>query len=178
MPSNELLLREKDILDQLYNAESMMEIEKSVAQGYITLLGGNDHCGAETAADPALSFMALTQGNVIDVCFGVSSASISRGDVTPNMQASRAAKALLDECASNSTRAQFQQLAVTSYKNAFEEIVAHAERGSKLNCVTRCCRPKSVRDKTEQQLKAAFLELAKAVEECPILSDAMIHHVL
>mmetsp|Transcript_8365 Transcript_8365/g.20128 ORF Transcript_8365/g.20128 Transcript_8365/m.20128 type:complete len:164 (-) Transcript_8365:134-625(-) len=161
MPSNELLLREKDILDKLYDAESMMEIEKSVAQGYITLLGGN--CAD---ADPALSFLALTQGNVIDACFGVSSASISRGEVTPNMQSARTAKALLDECALNSTREQFQQLAVTSYKNAFEEVVAHNQRRSKLNCITRCCRPKKVRKKAEQQLKAAFLELAKAVGEC------------
>ncbi|CAJ1931892.1 unnamed protein product [Cylindrotheca closterium] len=95
MPSNELLLQERDILDKLYDAESMMEIEKSVAQGYITLLGGNQ----DADADPALSFMALTQGNVIDACFGVSSASMSRGEVTPNMQAARAAKALLDESA-------------------------------------------------------------------------------
>lgn len=159
MPSEELLLQENNILKKLYNSDEMMSIEKSVARGYITLLGGSKD------ADVNLSFAALTQGNVIDVCFGVSSVASSSGEITPSIICAKGAKALLEECSLNSTSDQFKPLAVNAYKNGFEEVVAHNDRMKELNCITRCCRPKTVRKKTEQQLKAAFLGLAKAVGE-------------
>eukprot|EP00980_Cylindrotheca_fusiformis_P024518 scaffold11979_cov130-Cylindrotheca_fusiformis.AAC.6 len=98
MPSNELLLNENEILNKLYDPDCMMAIELSVARGYIALLGGLDH----ENADLSLSFMSLTQGNVIDACFGVVDASIRRRETTPATRSATAAKQLLDECAANS----------------------------------------------------------------------------
>jgi hypothetical protein len=161
MPSNELLLRENEILNKkLYDADAMMSIKKSVAHGYIALLGGLDK-----SSDLCLSFMALTHGNVLDACFGVVDASVRRREETPATRSAKAAKELLDECAATTNSDKFQQLAVTAYCTGFEEVVAHNNKMGKLNCITRCFRSKKIRKKTENQLRAAFIDLAKAVAE-------------
>jgi hypothetical protein len=161
MPSNELLLKENEILDKkLYDADAMMSIKKSVAHGYIALLGGLDK-----TSDLSLSFMALTQGNVLDACFGVVDANIRKREETPATRSAKAAKELLDECAATTNSDQFAEIAVTAYCTGFEEVVAHNNKMGKLNCITRCFRSKKIRKKTENKLRAAFTELAKAVGE-------------
>lgn len=160
MPSSELLLRENEVLKKLYDADAMMCIQKSVARGYIALLGGLDE-----TSDLSLSFMSLTQGNVLDACFGVVDASVRRREETPATRSSKAAKEMLDDSAATTNSDQFKQLAVTSYRSGFEEVVAHNEKMGKLNCITRCFRSKKIRRKTEKQLRVAFMELAKAVAE-------------
>jgi hypothetical protein len=162
MPSNELLLKENEILNKkLYDAEAMMSIKKTVAHGYIALLGGLDK-----KSDLALSFMAITQGNVLDACFGVAeNASVRRKEETPATRSAKAAKELLDECAATTNSDEFEQLAVTAYCTAFKEVVAYNDKMGKLNCITRCFRSKKIRKKAENQLRVAFTELAKAVSE-------------
>ena len=108
----------------------------------------------------SLSFMALTQGNVLDACFGV--VNPSKRDDTPAYRSAREAKELLDECA---TTDKFRQVAVETYRDAFEVIVEHRVQMSRLNCITRCFKTKKIRKKTERNLAATFSDLAKAVGE-------------
>ena len=169
MPSTELLLRENEILQQLYDVDSMLSITKSIAQGYISLLGGNNvesnSNNDNSNADLALSFMALTQGNVVDACFGVLAVG-ARGEITPAVQSARTAKSLLMNCSiSTADEEQFQRLAVNSYCSAFQECVIFQEQMGKLNCCTKCFSSKKIRKKAELQLRIIFLNLAKIIAE-------------
>ena len=168
MPSTELLLRENEILEQLYDSDSMLSISKSIAQGYITLLGGGAAgAGGHADADLSLSFSALTQGNVLDACFGVVAVG-GRGEITPAVQSARTAKSLLSNCCistATSNEEQFQRLAVNSYCSAFQECVTYQEKIHKMNYCLRCFFGKKKRKKAEKQLRVAFLELAKVIGE-------------
>jgi hypothetical protein len=156
------LLKASDVLDKLYDPDSMMSIKQSIADGYMVLLGGGRSKKKKDSVkgDVSLAFMALTQGNVLDACFGV--VNPSRRDDTPAYRAAREGKELLDECA---TTDKFRHAAVGAYYGAFQLIVDYRGEMNRLNCITRCFRAKKIRKKTERNLVAAFSELAKAVGE-------------
>jgi len=156
MPSSkDPLLKASDILGKLYDEESMMSIEKSVADGFVVLLGGGQANG-----DVSLAFLALTQGNVLDACFGV--VNPTRRDDTPAYRAARDGKFLLDECA---TTDEFQRTAVEAYFEAFQVVSDYRSKMSKLNCITRCFREKKIRKKAQKKLVAAFTDLGRAIGE-------------
>eukprot|EP00339_Tiarina_fusa_P024618 CAMPEP_0117077922 /NCGR_PEP_ID=MMETSP0472-20121206/54930_1 /TAXON_ID=693140 ORGANISM="Tiarina fusus, Strain LIS" /NCGR_SAMPLE_ID=MMETSP0472 /ASSEMBLY_ACC=CAM_ASM_000603 /LENGTH=161 /DNA_ID=CAMNT_0004804431 /DNA_START=206 /DNA_END=691 /DNA_ORIENTATION=+ len=159
MSSKDHLLKESKFLDKLYDAESMMLIKGSVASGFIVLLGGGDKRKGSTA-DLSLAFLALTQGNVLEACFGV--ANPSRREDTPASRAARDAKLMLDDCAATDA---FRRGAVQAYCDAFQLVVIHQDQMGRLNCITRCFRAKKIRKKTERNLREAFMGLAKACSE-------------
>ena len=161
-----LLEREQKILSKLYDAEAMMSIKANVASGFIVLLGGVElvqnkpKSKTQKEADISLGFLALTQGNVLDACFGVTNPN--RREDTPATRSAKEAKELLDESASSDL---FRQTAVKSYLEAFRIVVDHHEKMNKLNCITACFRSKKIRRNTERELAGAFLRLGKAVGE-------------
>jgi hypothetical protein len=104
--------------------------------------------------------MALTQGNVLDACFGV--VNPSRRENTPATRSANEAKALIDGCATSDS---FRVAAVEAYRDAFQVVINHRERMDRLNCITRCFGTKKIRKKTEQSLRESFLGLAKAIGE-------------
>jgi hypothetical protein len=157
----------------LYDAESMMQIKMTVANGYVVLLndGGTSpksngkkkkksSQNKKKTDETSLAFMALTSGNVLDACFGVEQAS--RREDTPARRKAQAAKELLEGCA---TTDSFRDLAVETYYNAFKIVIEHNEQMNKLNCFTRCFKAKRIGNSTKQSLDSAFSRLAKAVEE-------------
>jgi hypothetical protein len=157
------LLKASDVLDKLYDPDSMMSLKPSITDGYLVLLGGGRAKKKKKGSgkkDVSLEFMALTQGNVLEACFGV--VNPSRKDDTPAYRAAREAKELLDECA---TTDKIRRTAVGAYCDAFQLIVDYRGEMDRLNCITKCFRAKKIRKKTERNLVAAFSELAKAVGE-------------
>jgi hypothetical protein len=173
MSSTDRLIAQEQMSDKLYDAESMMQIKTAVASGYVILLNNGaaspKNNGKKKKKSPkkkkkeddtSLAFMALTSGNVLDACFGVEKAS-RRGD-SPAKRKAQAAKDLLER---SNTTDSFQDLAVSTYNNAFKIVIEHDEQMSNLNCFTRCFRAKKIQNGTEQKLKAAFSRLAKAVGE-------------
>jgi hypothetical protein len=173
MSSTDRLISREQMSDKLYDAESMMQIKITVANGYVVLL--NDGAaspksnGKKKKKSPknkkkkdetSLAFIALTSGNVLDACFGV--AQTSRREDTPATRKAQVAKDLLDGCA---TTDSFRDLAVETYYNAFKIIIDHHEQMSKLNCFTRCFKANKIRNATKERLAAAFSRLVKAVEE-------------
>jgi hypothetical protein len=160
--------------DKLYDAESMMQIKITVANGYVTLLNNGATSPKSNGKkkkkkspknkkkndETNLAFMALTSGNVLDACFGVEQAS--RREDTPARRKAQAAKDLLDECA---TTESFRDVAVETYYNAFKIVIDHHEQMNKLNCFTRCFRAQKIRNGTIDNLAAAFSNLVNAVGE-------------
>ena len=164
MTSTDALLQESRTLQKLYDAECMMSISQTIAQGYLVLLGGVEE--APKGAPPkdiSLAFMALAHGNVLDACFGVHNAS--RREETPATRAARQAKELIDEYGNSSD--SFRAAAVQAYANAFQAVIAYRQKYDRLNCITRCFHAKSLRLKCERELRESFLNLAKSIGEQP-----------
>jgi hypothetical protein len=153
------LLQENQTLERLYNAESMMAISESVAQGYLVLLGAADH-STEAEKDVSLAFMALAHGNVIDACFGVHDPR--RQQDTPASRAVRNAKQVMEEHGHSEA---FRVGAVQAYTDAFKAVLTFRNKYKQLNCITRCFRAKPLRVNLEAQLRESFLNLAKALAE-------------
>lgn len=180
-----LLPAQEQVHERLYDAESMMHIDGSVANGFVILLNGGASPSPKTKKPPSpkkgtkrskqkqsqgaagddhtsLAFMALTCGNVLDACFGVTNPSARRREDTPARRSAQAAKDLLDECA---TTDSFRRTAVEAYCDAFKAVVVHDEKMSKLNCFTRCFRARKIRRDTEASLSSAFSTLAMAAAD-------------
>lgn len=180
MPSSadRLLPAENQVYAKLYDAESIMAIPGNVANGFVVLLHGGPPPSKSSSSktkqsppqdDVSLAFMALTSGNVLDACFGVSQPSrrVTAGDRTPAGRAAADAKALLGECDTNDTTHEetFKRTAVRAYGDAFKVVVVHADKMQKLNCFTRCFRTKKIRTQTEKDLREAFAQLAQMINE-------------
>lgn len=163
MTSTDALLQESRTLQKLYDAECIMSISQSVAQGYLVLLGGVDESPKGSGPkDISLAFMALAHGNVLDACFGVQNAS--RREETPASRASRQAKELIDEYGTSDS---FRAAAVQAYSDAFRAVITYRQKYDRLNCITRCFQAKSLRLKCERELRESFLNLAKSIGEQP-----------
>lgn len=167
MPSKDALLPDhSSVLARLYDPESMLSINPSVAQGFISLLGdAQDSQGNKSRkqADISLSFLALTEGNVLEACHGVVNAS--RRENTPATRAARSGKDLLGDIAL--ANENFPQIAVESYCEAFHVVLDYEEDLSNLNCITRCFRKKSVTKKAEKKLRSAFSKIGEAAGDVP-----------
>jgi hypothetical protein len=156
---------------KLYDAESMMLIERNVANGFVVLLNNGSTNGgssggkekkktkSETQEDNSLAFMALTSGNVLDACFGVQQAG-KRGEDTPAKRKAQDAKNMLDAAASTEA---FCNLAVEAYRDAFEIVVEYNDDMNQLNCITKCFQAGKLRTNTEEKLEKAFANLAQAI---------------
>ena len=160
MASADRLLTNEDLHGKLYDAGSMMEINRSVADGFVVLLNGGPASPDRENENEGLplAFMSLTAGNVIDACFGVKNPSLR--DDTPARRSASAAKTLLDE---RDTTDSFRQIAVTAYCEAFQAVVSYSEEMNKLNCFAKCFRSKVIRDETEGKIRIAFVPLVDAI---------------
>jgi hypothetical protein len=131
----------------------MMLIKEAIASGFVVLLGGHgDSNKTRKNCDYGLAFMALTQGNVLDACFGV--VNPSRREDTPATCSANEAKALIDGCATSDS---FPVAAVEAYCDAFQVVINHREHMDRLNCITRCFEEKKIRKKMDQSLRESFL---------------------
>jgi hypothetical protein len=184
--SDRLLPAQEKVYAKLYDVDSMLAIDGSVASGFVVLLNNGASTSTSSSSssssptsngkkkkknkrsqgldetDNGLAFMALTSGNVLDACFGVKNPSARRREETPSTRKAQAAKDMLDECAGTDA---FRSTAVEAYCDAFQTIVDHYKEMGKLNCVTRCFRANKIRRQTETNLRSAFSNLAKAVAE-------------
>jgi len=145
----------------LYDAESMMAISKSIARGYLVLLGSiNDKNSQEDKRDISLAFMALVHGNVIDSCFGIRGPPFQ--PETPASRVVREAKGTMNKCGQSDA---FRVVAVEAYIQAFETVIMYRKQYKRTNWISRCFRSKMLRERCEAQLRESFLGLALAIAE-------------
>jgi hypothetical protein len=172
--SKDALLKRNKVIGKLYDSESMLAINLSVASGFVILLGGVEVAKGKKShrkkdADISLGFLALTQGNVLDACFGV--VNPSRREDTPATRSAREGKELLDDAAlvSDSIRG----IAVEAYCEAFRVSMHYSEKMGRLNCISRCFKSKKIRCKAEKSLRAALIGLAEAIADIIDVAEAM-----
>jgi hypothetical protein len=164
---------------KLYDASVMLELPKSVCEGYVTLLTG----GAAAAEQPAtqrqttraddddkeqaalpLAYAALTGGNVIDACFGARPGSSTAQQArTLSTTLTKEAKDKLDQVAEEDERVE--KIAVLAYLQAFRTIIKMHKDISKLNIITACFCTKKIRTKATAQLAIDFSQLEQALKK-------------
>ena len=157
---------------QLYDPDCLMVMDRQVAKGFVTILGGSStpeqplSRGAGKAgkdagaiADPSLAFLALTEGNTIDACFGVS--SISSKDARGKMYAKEVKSMLLAASDSND---DIRRKAVLTYLEAFRIAIRFHDKASNLNFFTRCFCYGKLQKKCVKELKENFEYLDEAIQ--------------
>ena len=157
-----------------YDLGCMLDITSSIANGYVIMLAGGN--AAEPALDAdgrvnkkpetsqesentLLGFLALTEGNVVDTCFGVSAVANKK---SPAMKQVVQVKFLLMAAAYDND--DIRQLAVETYRGAFEILLKYQGKLRRLNLFTRCFRYRGLVRETRSNLHRAFEELNDAVQ--------------
>lgn len=155
-------LQEKRVV--LYDPDAMIEMKSALCQGYLTLLTGaceQSKRKGQVADESAmtLAFLSLTNGNVVDACFG-SSVSSKPSDQVKELI--KEAKDAIDDAAHNNERVE--RIAVSSYKKAFETVVDQNKKLEKLNIITACFCEKKIRLNAVTQLHQDFRPLEQAIQ--------------
>ena len=141
-----------------------------VSYGFVVLLGGvrdgdqdeqQEREQPQQTDDLTLSFLALTQGNVLDACFG---AGGHGREETPASLGVREAKAILGDCESVGPEG-FRRVAVDAYRGAFELVLVHREQLDALDFCSRCFRSMVMRETATKDLHENFIGLARAIAE-------------
>mmetsp|Transcript_14544 Transcript_14544/g.26337 ORF Transcript_14544/g.26337 Transcript_14544/m.26337 type:complete len:187 (-) Transcript_14544:102-662(-) len=164
----------------LYDPICMLEISRDVASGYLVLLmGGQDKITSspekkrrgkrdrrpstttpESEIDDDtlnLSFAAITDGNVVNACFGAPSQPSS----SPSYQMARNAKAALAHASDSSD--SLKVLAVQSYAAGFRVVMDYNDQMAKLSPCSRCLKEAAIHKAAELDLEASFRTLSEAV---------------
>lgn len=146
----------------LYDMLVMTEMASSLCQGYITLLTGTSEQpkDAEEQEEKALplAFASLTDGNVIDACFGVKVSAPASGIIETLI---KEAKTALDDAVDSNEN--IAKTAVIAYKQAFENIVSTNNKLDQLNIFTRCFLETKIKQKGRKAIETAFEPLENAI---------------
>jgi hypothetical protein len=161
-----------------YDPASIIVMDKQLARGYITLLSGKAAPPEQPASKKnsknnqqqqqqqhvaegavTLGFVALTDGNVIEACFGIK----QREKDNRAYQTVQKVKETLREASHVSDA--IPTLAVEAYWNAFTIIVALNNEVEKLNFVTRCLFYPGIVKTALADLQAVFAPLEEALRD-------------
>lgn len=148
---------------QLYDPASLMEMDLARAQGYAILLQGSAEPprpgGTPSKQTILLAFSALTDGNVIDACFGTLQPKEA------SEQALRKVKDVKRILGDASDTRNFPAVAVKAYSGAFRVVLKYKTAANKLNFITRCFFYSGIKKTAIQELAESFAELQKVISE-------------
>jgi hypothetical protein len=156
----------------LYDASCMLQVDAQMGHGFVIILGGM------TAIPPSnkkkqsrgknkidddnavmLGYLALTEGNVIDACFGIKNQA-DRGKKS-SVEQSKKVKRLITNAADSSD--SVRRLAVETYRKAFVHVLDFHKEVAKLNFFTKCFSYGKIQHEAEMSLKDDFAQLQEAV---------------
>jgi hypothetical protein len=135
---------------QLYDPECLLKVRPEVAEGYLILLSDTD---------PSLPFLALTHGNVLDICFG--SHPNRPDEKSPAYRSCLRAKNALQDAADCSEAVP--RLARETYAHAFHIIIDYHRRIRKMFFCFRACRRGRLIKQTKAELEQLFLPLREVL---------------
>ena len=180
----------------LYDANSMLNMSSDVAHGYVVLLSGEAYApeaqqessknkpktspdtpkttlesqtpSFSSESDIMLGFLALTEGTVIDSCFGVKNSprNVESDDDSTSSSAKqkkhiRALKSVLSEA--SYTSEAIPKIAVDAYRAAFQEVLNFQREVDKLNFFSFCFRYGKLQCKSQASLKRIFQQLEETL---------------
>lgn len=149
---------------QLYDTSSFLEMDVSRVQGYVILLQGSAEQprpgGTPSKQTILLAFSALTDGNVIDACFGTLH---SKEASEQALRKAKDVKRMLDDA--SDARSSFPAVAVKAYSGGFRAVLKYKTAANKLNFITRCFFYSGIKNSVMKELEESFAELQKALSE-------------
>ena len=111
-------------------------------------------------SDLNLAFSALTDGNIVDACFGVNNMTQKQGDSAAHAHVKKVKSALAD-AGSNSDRAK--RAIVDTYRNVFRAVVKFHEEVAKLSLWTFCFKYNKCVRVTEDAVHNLFEQLVEVI---------------
>ena len=153
--------RDEEII--LYDMAAMVTMNAQIANGYVALLTPSKNAGKKKKDREnayMVAFMALTDGNVVDACFGLQSYSRDRdhnGTVF-----CRRAKTLISEAADASDAVS--QLAVDTYREAFVIVTETEQKLRKMNFLIRCFFSGGILRRQREAIQKAFQRLEESIQ--------------
>lgn len=152
--------RDEEII--LYDMAAMVTMNAQIADGYLSLLtpskAGKKKKDRENAY--MVAFMALTDGNVVDACFGLQNYSKDRDH--NGAVFCRRAKTLIAEAADTSDAVT--KLAVDAYREAFAIVVDTDKKLKKMNFLIRCFFSGGVLRRQRESIQKAFARLEESIQ--------------
>jgi hypothetical protein len=154
----------------LYDATCMLQVDAQMGHGFVIILGGMSAIapagkkkrGKNKIDDDnavMLGYLAITEGNVIDACFGIKHQA-DKGKKSSMEQAKRV-KRLITNAADSSD--SVRRLAVETYRKAFVHVLDFHKEVAKLNFFTKCFSYGKIQHEVEMALKDDFAQLQEAV---------------
>jgi hypothetical protein len=150
----------------------MLNVDAQMGHGFVIILGGmtgiapankkKQSRGKNKIDDDnavMLGYLALTEGNVIDACFGIKNQA-DKGKKSSVEQAKRV-KRLITNAADSSD--SVRRLAVETYRKAFVHVLEFHKEVAKLNFFTKCFNYGKIQHDAEMSLKHDFAQLQEAV---------------
>jgi len=161
-------------LPHLYDPASMLQMDKEVARGFIVLMGGtppssgsggSSNSGGKVASDiddntVTLGFLALTEGNTVEACFGVNG-MVAGGKNDQGKKCARQVKSLLADAVD--ANEDVRKLAVIAYQRAFRTVFTYREKVGRLNVFTYCFCYRKLQKKAQKSLKDIFSHLEEVI---------------
>lgn len=148
----------------LYDENALIDLDSQKVQGYLILLTGaaapmaTSETGKISKQAIMLGFSALTDGNVVDACFGLSNPKSTSAQGKKSVQEVKSALG----AASDSSDA-IPRIAVTAYSKAFRTLLNHQGEVKKLNFITRCFFYGGIVKKAKAEIEEDFVPLKEAL---------------
>lgn len=162
----------------LYDLHSILELSSSLCQGYVTLLSAGKTSeqakgggGSDDDNHIALAYASVTDGNVIDVCFGIVNFSSASKASELTKQQIKDAKDIIDALidsdlhhdADNDGAISLEEVVVRAYRRAFESIIKMNDRVKRLNFIAKCFCHRRIRRQTAESLRENFHQLQQNI---------------
>jgi hypothetical protein len=151
----------------LYDSNSMLELSSSLCQGYVTLLSTGK--ASEGRSTIELAYAAITDGNVIDVCFGIVSFSANGTANASTLRRVKDAKEIIDDLINSNLNdndeqeGALEEMVVRSYCTSFQSIIQMHDRMNRLNFITKCFCSHRIRQNTLQSIQDNFTPLQQKI---------------
>merc|ERR1711862_134644 len=132
---------------------------------------GNDFDDDDNVDDNSvlLPFAALTDGNIIDACFGnQAQGGIKFAGSTYSIKAATCAKQILNEFAELDQHHRHKYIAINAYKKCFEVVIDYHNKIESLGLISTCWKAQTMRRKAEDDLRLSFSPLIQAILQCDL----------
>jgi hypothetical protein len=170
MPVNQTPLMPRNC-PTLYDEACMLDLNVHMAQGFAILLTGAG-CDLQALSQARkngpskqstrLGFSALTDGNVVDACFGNTTRSFKSQPASPQGQRQiKEVKRVLGDADDDD---KIPRIAVGAYAKGFKSILKFRSDVDKLNFITRCFRYGTLKRRAKAALEEAFAPLQDALD--------------
>ena len=152
--------RDEEII--LYDQTTLIGIDSQLAGGYVSLLTPSKAGKKKKARENAyiLGFLAITEGNVVDACFGLQ--AYSKDNDHKGAAFARRAKLLIAEAAD--TSGAVEKIAVDTYREAFTISLETHQKIKKTNFLVRCFFSGKIQRRGNESLRKAFERLEEAIQ--------------